>query len=97
MNRRIDLAPEAREQFLALSAYDRSKIRQAIDDHLVKHPTQESKSRIKRLRELKRPQYRLRVDELRVFYDVDGGRVAVLAIVAKVHAEEWLQAEGVRP
>ena len=96
MKCRIDLAPEAREQFHALSAYDRSKIRQAIDEHLVKHPTQESKSRIKRLREMKRPQYRLRVEDLRVFYDVDGEYVAVLAIVAKVHAEEWLKAEGVR-
>jgi mRNA interferase RelE/StbE len=96
MKYRIDLAPEAREQFHALSAYDRSKIRHAIDEHLGKHPTQESKGRIKRLRELKKPQYRLRVDDLRVFYDVDGEDVAVLAIVAKVHAEEWLKAEGVR-
>jgi hypothetical protein len=30
-----------------------------------------------------RPQYRLRVDEMRVFYDVELGRVEILAIVMK--------------
>jgi len=30
-----------------------------------------------------RPQYRLRVGEVRVFYDVSGATVEVLAIVAK--------------
>ncbi|MFH0909069.1 MAG: type II toxin-antitoxin system RelE/ParE family toxin [bacterium] len=94
MKYRIELAPPARNQYHALSAYDRAKVRDAIDEHLTAHPTHESKSRIKRLRELKRPQYRLRVDDLRVFYDVDGQRVGILGIVAKVHAEEWLREEG---
>ena len=49
-----------------------------------------SKSRIKRLRGLARPQYRLRVDEVRVFYDVSGSNVEVLAIVPKSEAESWL-------
>jgi mRNA-degrading endonuclease RelE of RelBE toxin-antitoxin system len=50
-----------------------------------------SKSRIKRLRGVTRPQYRLRVDEIRVFYDVVGTDVEVLAIVAKSEAEQWLE------
>jgi mRNA interferase RelE/StbE len=37
-----------------------------------------------------RPQYRLRVGEVRVFYDVSGATVEVLAIVAKSEAETWL-------
>ena len=37
-----------------------------------------------------RPQYRLRVGEVRVFYDVSGTTVEVLAIVAKSEAESWL-------
>src|SRR4030095_605923 len=45
--------------------------------------TKTSKSRIKRLRGLRRPQYRLRVDNTRVFYDVIDEAVAVLAIVPK--------------
>jgi len=55
MKYKIELAPDARSQFHALSGYDRGKIRFAIDRYLATDPTQESKSRIKRLRELKRP------------------------------------------
>ena len=51
-------------------------------------------SRIKRLRGLSRPQYRLRVEEVRVFYDVSGSTVEVLAIVAKPEAESWLAQFG---
>jgi mRNA-degrading endonuclease RelE of RelBE toxin-antitoxin system len=39
---------------------------------------------------LARPQYRLRVDEIRVFYDVADSEVEVLAIVLKSEAEQWL-------
>jgi mRNA interferase RelE/StbE len=49
-----------------------------------------SRSRIKRLRGLRRPQYRLRVDEVRVFYDVSGTTVEILAVVAKSEADSWL-------
>jgi mRNA interferase RelE/StbE len=49
-----------------------------------------NRSRIKRLRGLLRPQYRLRVGEVRVFYDVTGPTVEVLAIVAKSEVESWL-------
>lgn len=41
-----------------------------------------------------RPQYRLRVDEVRVFYDVSGATVAVLAIAPKTEAELWLAQFG---
>lgn len=49
-----------------------------------------SKSRIKRLRELRRPPYRLRVDEFRVYYDVEGAVVTILGIVAKSASYDWL-------
>lgn len=41
----------------------------AIDHHLRHEPSQPSRSRIKRLREVRRPQFRLRVGEVRVFYE----------------------------
>jgi mRNA-degrading endonuclease RelE of RelBE toxin-antitoxin system len=41
-----------------------------------------------------RPQYRLRVEEVRVFYDVSGPAVEVLAIVPKPEAESWLAQFG---
>lgn len=53
-----------------------------------------SKSRIKRFRGLDRPQYRLRVDEVRVFYDVTEKTVEVLAIVPKAEAAGWLEEEA---
>ncbi|MFH1038744.1 MAG: type II toxin-antitoxin system RelE/ParE family toxin [PVC group bacterium] len=71
-------------------------MRDAIDDHLQHRPTVESKSRIKRLRDLKKPQYRLRVGDLRVFYDVEEAQVIVHGVVDKTHAEEWLAEIGER-
>ena len=94
MKYEIVLSPQARAQFHDLSGYDRAKVRDAIDKHLQHQPTAESKSRIKRLRGLRKPQYRLRVDELRVFYDVAGDGVIVHGIVDKTHATEWLAEEG---
>lgn len=41
-----------------------------------------------------RPQYRLRVEEVRVFYDVSGSTVEVLAIAPKSEAESWLAQFG---
>jgi mRNA interferase RelE/StbE len=61
---------------------------------LVGHPKQRGRSRIKRLRGLRRPQYRLRVDDIRVFYDVFGTSVEILAIVSKSEAESWLAQFG---
>ena len=40
------------------------------------------------------PQYRLRVDDIRVFYDVTENTVEVLAIVPKSEASAWLDAHA---
>ena len=64
-----------------------------MEIHLRYEPTKTSRSRIKRLRGLSRPQYRLRVDDMRVFYDVRGKRVEILAIVKKPDAAAWLAHE----
>jgi mRNA interferase RelE/StbE len=53
-----------------------------------------SRSGIKRLRGLSRPQFRLRAGKLRVFYDISDRTVEVLAIVLKSEAESWLAAFG---
>ncbi|UPJ49653.1 type II toxin-antitoxin system RelE/ParE family toxin [Bradyrhizobium sp. 200] len=90
----IILAPEAVEDLKRLTANVRATVRTALDTHLRQAPEKASRSRIKRLRGLRRPQYRLRVDEVRVFYDVSGTTVEVLAIVAKSEAESWLAQFG---
>ena len=90
----ILLAPEAVEDLRKLKAVLRATVREALETHLRHEPTKTSRSRIKRLRGRSRPQYRLRVDEVRVFYDVTGSTVEVLAIVAKSEAESWLAQFG---
>jgi mRNA-degrading endonuclease RelE of RelBE toxin-antitoxin system len=90
----IILAPSAVKELEALRADIRGRVRDAIEIHLRHEPTKVSKSRIKRLRGLDRPQYRLRVDEVRVFYDVAQETVHVLAVVSKAQAEAWLKAQG---
>ena len=89
MRHEIVLAPEAIEDFKRLDARSRATVKSAMETHLRHEPEKLSRSRIKRLHDLKRPQYRLRVDDMRVFYDVVQGTVEVLAIVPKSRAEEW--------
>jgi len=69
-------------------------VRDAIEKHPPFQPAKRSKSRIKRLRGLRRPQYRLRVDEVRVLYDIVDERVEILAIVSKRDAADWLDVMG---
>ena len=94
MRHEIVLAPQAIGDYRRLEAHFRGVVRDAIETHLRHQPTRTSKSRIKRLRGLSRPQYRLRVGELRVFYDVADSTVQILAIVAKSLANEWLERCG---
>jgi mRNA-degrading endonuclease RelE of RelBE toxin-antitoxin system len=86
----IVFAPEAVEDLRRFKANVRSELRSALEIHLRHEPTKTSRSRIKRLRGLKRPQYRLRVGEVRVFYDVSASTVEILAIVSKSEAQQWL-------
>jgi mRNA-degrading endonuclease RelE of RelBE toxin-antitoxin system len=86
----IVLAPEAADDLRRLTATVRATVRAALVTHLRHEPGKTSRSRIKRLRGLRRPQYRLRVGEVRVFYDISGTTVEVLAIVAKSEADSWL-------
>jgi mRNA-degrading endonuclease RelE of RelBE toxin-antitoxin system len=94
MRYEVILAPEAIEDLKRLKAHVRAEVRDAIDRHIRHEPTKTSRSRIKRLRGLSKPQYRLRVGEVRIFYDVSGLSVEVLAIVAKVGAGAWLEKAG---
>ena len=90
----IVLAPGAVRELTALPAYQRAKVRDAIERHLRHEPAKVSRSRIKRLRGLSRPQFRLRVDDTRVFYDVTDKAVEVLAIISKAQVETWLAGHG---
>ena len=92
----IILAPEAVEDRKRLKASVWAAVRDAVEAHLRHAPTRTSRSRIERLRGMARPQYRLRVGEVRVFYDVAGSTVEILAIVAKSEVLSWLAQFGSR-
>ena len=94
MRREIILAPEAEEDFKALRADDRAAVRDAMEEHLRHEPTKTSRSRIKRLRSICRPQSRLRIEDIRLFYDVTDEAVEVLAIAPKSEATAWLERHG---
>src|SRR5450755_1814451 len=89
----ILLSPEAIEDLKSLKANDRARVRDSMERHLRDQPRKESRSRIKRMKGVTRPQYRLRVDDIRVFYDVDvvEEEVWILAVVRKEGATEWLE------
>jgi len=90
----IVLAPEAVEDLRRLKAAMRATVKVALQTHLRHEPQKTSRSRIKRLRGVSRPQYRLRVGEVRVFYDVADGAVEVLAVVPKSETTAWLAQFG---
>jgi mRNA-degrading endonuclease RelE of RelBE toxin-antitoxin system len=90
----IVLAPAAARALKNLSVLIRTGVAKALEVHLTHAPTKVSKSRIKRLRGLSQPQYRLRIGDIRVFYDVTETEVQVLAIVTKAEAQSWLDEQG---
>jgi mRNA-degrading endonuclease RelE of RelBE toxin-antitoxin system len=94
MRYEIVLSPEAVEDLKQLDGRIRAKVKGLIEVHLRYEPTKTSKSRIKRLKGLRHPQYRLRIDEIRVFYDVEEKKVEILTIVSKSKASEWLKQIG---
>lgn len=94
MEYEVILSPEAVDDLRALKANVRAAVQDALKRHLRHEPTKTSKSRIKRLRGLSRPQYRLRMEAVRVFYDVTEKTVEILAIVPKDEAEQWLEKAG---
>ncbi len=92
MTFKIELVQEAWEDLNSFRKRDQVHILDAIEVHLSHEPTRLSKSRIKHLRSGTRPPYRLRIDEVRVYYDVslEMQTVLVYGIVHKEHSLEWL-------
>lgn len=84
----------ARGHLERLRGFEPGGIVDAVDLHLQHQPRRVSKSRIKRLRGLASPQYRLRLGEIRVFYDIEGSDVYILAVVPKSESAAWLDDYG---
>jgi mRNA interferase RelE/StbE len=95
MRYEIILSPQAEDDLRRLKAPLRATVRDSLEQYLRHEPTRVSKSRIKRLRGLAQPQFRLRVGDIRVYYDVSESQVEVLAIIPKSEAEAWLEQAGI--
>lgn len=92
----IVLTETAKGHYIELDARVRALIRKGLNNYLACEPMRVSRSRIKRLRATEHPEYRLRLDRYRVFYDVNLQTVVVLAIVPKDQTDEWLRRHGVK-
>jgi mRNA-degrading endonuclease RelE of RelBE toxin-antitoxin system len=92
----VQFAPEAIADLKRMRAFDRAAVVDTISRVLRTGPTQLGQSRIKRLRGLDSPQYRLRVGENRVFYDVSEAEesVRVLRVLSKADVDDYLKEMG---
>ncbi len=82
---------KARKNIRRLKANTRAIVRDAIEEHLRYEPRKLSKSRIKQMREIASPQYRLRVEDVRVYYDIESSTVIIHAILLKSESQDWLE------
>ena len=75
----------------SLRKYDAAAIADMMEKHLARAPGRESKSRIKRLRGIENPDYRLRIGEYRIFYNIEESqsRVIVLRVMHKDQTQEY--------
>lgn len=89
----VFLKPSAVDDLDGLRKYDATQIADAIETCLTHEPAKVSKSRIKRLRGVSNPDYRLRVGDYRVFYNVDEDlhRVEVLRVMHKDQTKSYYE------
>lgn len=78
------------EQLRQLRAYERAAILDAVERILQVAPTAVSKTTIKRLRQPAPTQFRLRVGEYRIFYDVAQDVVSIIEILSKADSMRFL-------
>lgn len=89
----IRYSSEAVKQLETLRAFDSAAIIAEIENVLMVNPTLLSKARVKMLRQPAPTEYRLRVGDFRVFYDVEAANrvVNVIQILSKADAIDFLK------
>lgn len=87
----VRYSDEAVEQLRDLRAYDRAAIFEQVEEVLTVNPTLESKARVKKLRQPAPTEFRLRVGDYRVFYDVAEGVVLIVQVLGKADAIAYLE------
>jgi len=91
---RIVVRPGAAAQIRRLRRVDAVAILDAMETHLRTEPERLSRSRIKRLRGSRVANYRLRIGDYRVFYDVAEAEVVVIAVLHKKETAEFYREEA---
>lgn len=91
MQFRVEFDPQAFEDFRNLRAKDRAAVLDVVQALLPVQPERTSRSRIKRLRGEGSPQFRLRVGNHRVYYDVRKDMVYVMRILDKATNQRYLE------
>ena len=94
MRFRVEIDRAVLADLKKLCPFDRRAVLDTAERVLTSTPMQVSKSRIKRLRGTDSPQYRLRVGEFRVFYDVHAPEVYVLRVLSKADVADYLKEIG---
>jgi mRNA interferase RelE/StbE len=90
----IDYADEAVNDITSFRFFDQKKLFEAIAIHLKHEPTRISRSRIKQMVQPFWSQYRLRVEDFRVYYDVDEDKRAVHVLRVLEKGREVTQEGG---
>jgi mRNA-degrading endonuclease RelE of RelBE toxin-antitoxin system len=92
----ILISKGAEQDLKEMRAFDRSKVFEAMDEHLPHEPTKESRSGIKKLTQPAISQYRLRVGDYRVYYDVEEDEhfVSVIQVYEKGRSITPKKGEG---
>jgi mRNA-degrading endonuclease RelE of RelBE toxin-antitoxin system len=92
---RIEYDPEAEADMRALRPVHRPLARDGIERHL-RHDAEVDSGARKRLRPNPVAQWRLRLDPLRVYYDVERGTVWIKAVYVKERARLYRRGAEVR-
>jgi mRNA-degrading endonuclease RelE of RelBE toxin-antitoxin system len=81
----IQYSHEAINDLVAIRAYDQRVIIGGIEQHLLYQPRLVSRSRIKEMLQPFWSQYRLRIEDFRIYYDVDDAArvIYILRVVSK--------------
>jgi len=89
----VRYSTRAVKQLKKLRAFDRATVLDEIGRTLTVNPTMESKAKIKKLRQPAPAQYRILVEDFRIFYDVDdvNHSVDVIQILSKEDSLPYLE------
>jgi mRNA-degrading endonuclease RelE of RelBE toxin-antitoxin system len=87
------VTPGALRQLRRLRRVDGVRILDTIAAHLRHEPERPTRTTVKRLRGRQDATYRLRVGDFRVFYDVEGQIVTIVAVLHKQETETFYRKE----